>query len=110
MDSHLMIGAASAATAVAAAFAAVKLKQRLELSRAKHPSLAGHSKMSRRLSRLIPFYEYNEAQFFCSDGAPPEVAGKRREGFFRLAGPYAQRFANTRRMTAQAAEGISDLQ
>jgi len=105
-----MIGAASAATAAAAAFAAVKLKQRLELSRAKHPSLAGHSKMSRRLSRMIPFYDYGEAQFFCSDGAPPEVAGRRREGFFRLAGLYAQRFPATRRMTAQAAEGISDLQ
>src|SRR3954469_16612654 len=110
MDSHLMIGAASAATAAAAAFAAVKLKHRLELSRAKHRSLAGHSKMSRRLARLIPFYDYGEAQFFCSDGAPPEVATQRREGFFRLAGLYAQRFAQTRRLTAQAAEWISDLQ
>jgi glutamate-1-semialdehyde 2,1-aminomutase len=110
MDSHLMIGAASAATAAAAAFAAVKLKQRLELSRAKHPSLAGHSKMSRRLARLIPFYDYDETQFFCSDGAPPAIATQRREAFFWLAGVYAQRFAQTRRMTAQAAGGISDLQ
>ena len=110
MDSHLTTQAASAAAIAVAAFAAFKVKKRLELSRAKHPSLAGHSKMSRRLARLIPFYEYDEPEFFRSDGAPPDIAGRRREGFFRLAGIYGQRFAQTRRMTAQAAEGISDLQ
>jgi glutamate-1-semialdehyde 2,1-aminomutase len=112
MDSHLTTQTlpVSAIAIAVAAFAAFKLKRRLELSRAKHRSLAGHSKMSRRLARLIPFYDYGEAEFFCSDGAPPETAAKRREGFFRLAGLYQQRFAQTRRMTAEAAEGISDLQ
>ena len=27
-------------------------------------SLAGHSRMAKRVARLIPFYEYDEAQFF----------------------------------------------
>jgi glutamate-1-semialdehyde 2,1-aminomutase len=110
MDSNLTTQAVAAAAVAVTAFAALKLKKRLELSRAKHRSLAGHSKMSRRLARLIPFYEYDDVDFFRSDGAPPEVAAGRREGFFRLAGIYGQRFAQTRRMTAQAAEGISDLQ
>jgi glutamate-1-semialdehyde 2,1-aminomutase len=112
MDSHLTTQTVSVSLiAVAvAAFAAFKLKRRLELSRAKHPSLAGHSKMSRQLARAIPFYEYDDAEFFCSDGAPRAVAAKRREGFFRLAGLYQQWFAQTRRMTSEAAEGISDLQ
>jgi len=37
--------------------------KRLNLSLAKHPSLAGHSKMSRRVAKLIPFYEFNNEDF-----------------------------------------------
>jgi glutamate-1-semialdehyde 2,1-aminomutase len=110
MDSNLTTQAVTAATVAVAAFAALKLKKRLELSRAKHRSLAGHSKMSRRLARLIPFYDYDDVAFFCSDGAPPETAAKRRDGFFRLAGLYQQRFAQNRRLTSEASDGISDLQ
>jgi glutamate-1-semialdehyde 2,1-aminomutase len=110
MDSHLTLQIAAVIAIALAVFAAFKLKRRLALSRAKHPSLAGHSKMSRRLARLIPFYEYDEAEFFRSDGAPPALAAKRREAFFRLSELFQQRFAQTRRLTAGAAEGISDLQ
>jgi glutamate-1-semialdehyde 2,1-aminomutase len=112
MDSNLtthLIPAAAVAAPVAA-LAAFKVKRRLELSRAKHPSLAGHSKMSRRIARLIPFYEYDEAGFFCSDGAPAAVAAKRRDGFFRLGELYQQRFAKNRSKTAEVSAGISDLQ
>jgi glutamate-1-semialdehyde 2,1-aminomutase len=87
-----------------------KLKARLALSRAKHRSLAGHSKMSRRVSRLIPFYEYDDNHFFCSDGAPDAVATQRHDAFFRLAGFYQDRFALSRQMTKEAAAHISDLQ
>jgi len=66
--------------------------------------------MSRALARLIPFYDYEEAEFFCSDGASPEVAAKRRGGFFQLADLYQQRFAKTRCMTSEVSDGISDLQ
>ncbi|HEY2403112.1 MAG TPA: hypothetical protein VGI23_22355, partial [Steroidobacteraceae bacterium] len=37
-----------------------KAHARLELSRAKHPSLAGHAKWSRRIAALVPFYAYDE--------------------------------------------------
>ena len=56
------------------------IKRRLELSQAKHPSLAGHSRIARRLAAFIPFYEYDDEQFFCSDGAPADMVQRRREG------------------------------
>jgi glutamate-1-semialdehyde 2,1-aminomutase len=110
MDSSLPILSLSAAAVAGAAAVFPKLKARLALSRAKHRSLAGHSKMSRRVSRLIPFYEYDDHQFFCSDGAPDAVATQRHDAFFRLAGFYQDRFALSRQMTQEAAAHISDLQ
>ena len=41
---------------------------------------------------------------------PTEVAARRRAGFMRLAQLYQERFPETRRLTAEAREGISDLQ
>jgi len=87
-----------------------KAQLRLELSRAKHRSLAGHSKWSRRLAKLLPFYEYDETEFFRADDAPDDIAAKRRAGFMRLASIYTQRFATTARATAEVESGISDLQ
>ncbi len=88
----------------------LKAKRRLELSKGKHPSLAGHAKMSRRVAKLLPFYEYDEYGFFRSDDAPEDVAVRRREGFFRLAAAYRERFAQSAALTAEAAEGVSDMQ
>ncbi len=88
----------------------LRLKRRLELSRAKHRSLAGHPRIARRLASFLPFYEYDETRFFCCDGAPPEVATQRRSGFMRLAQIYRDRFAATNSLTLEAAQSISDLQ
>jgi glutamate-1-semialdehyde 2,1-aminomutase len=109
MDSPLPILSLAAAVAGAAAVFP-KVKARLALSRAKHRSLSGHSKMSRRVARLIPFYEFSNEQFFNVDGAPPAVAAQRKEAFFALSRLYQQRYAKGRQMTAEAAEHISDLQ
>ena len=84
--------------------------QRLQLSRAKHPSLHGHARLSKRLARLVPFYEYGPDRFFAADGAPFEVAERRRAGFARLAHTLATRAPRTLAATAAAADGISDLQ
>ena len=97
------LGAAAVATSVAT------LKKRLELSQAKHKSLAGHSRVARRLAALVPFYEYGDDGFFCSDGAPADVAARRRAGFDRLSVLYKTRFAETIKRTAEASETISDL-
>jgi glutamate-1-semialdehyde 2,1-aminomutase len=110
MDSSLPILSLSAAALAGAAAAFPKLKARLELSRAKHRSLAGHSKMSRRVARLLPFYEFSIDDYFSSDGAPGEIASQRKDAFFALAKLYEQRYAKGRQMTAEAASRISDLQ
>ena len=95
-----------------AAVAAVlpRIKRRLELSRAKHPSLAGHSRMAKRVARLIPFYEYDEEDFYRADQAPPEIALRRKAGFLALAALFEARFARSAALTVEAAESISDLQ
>src|SRR5204863_256699 len=109
MDSPILIlSLSTAATAAAAAFP--KLNARLALSRAKHRSLTGHSKMSRAIARLIPFYEFDIDDFFRSDGAPAAIATQRQDGFFRLSRLYGERYAKGRAMTSEAASRISDLQ
>jgi len=87
-----------------------KIKQRLELSKAKHGSIAGHARLSRRLASFIPYYEYGDSEFFCSDDAPAEIAARRRRGFMRLSALYRTRFATTAEKTAEVADSISDLQ
>jgi len=112
MDTQLpilsLVAGAAALTATAAV--APKVKARIALSRAKHRSLTGHSKMSKLAARLIPHYEFDINDFFRSDGAPSEIATKRKDGFFRLADVYKTRFARSREMTKEAASQISDLQ
>jgi len=88
----------------------LKLKKRLELSKAKHPSLRGHSRWARRVAGQVPFYEYDDAQYFRSDDAPAEVAEQRRAGFMRLGELFEQRFAKTRALTAEVEGSISDQQ
>ena len=104
----LVVAAAATATVVLATLP--KIAARFQLSRAKHRSLAGHSKMSRQIAKWIPFYEYDSSTFFATDDAPESVAINRRQGFMRLAELYATRFPKSARMTAEAADGISDLQ
>ena len=87
-----------------------KAQRRLELSRAKHRSLAGHSKWSRRLAKLVPFYEYDENEFFRADEAPADVAATRRGAFDRLASLFAQRFTKSAQASAELERGVSDVQ
>ncbi|HEY2210890.1 MAG TPA: aminotransferase class III-fold pyridoxal phosphate-dependent enzyme [Bradyrhizobium sp.] len=110
MDSSLPILSLAGAAIIGTAAIFPKLRARLALSRAKHRSLTGHSKMSRRVARLIPFYDFDINDFFSSDGAPAAVGTQRQEGFFRLARLYQDRFAKGRQMTLQASTRISDLQ
>ena len=84
-------------------------KRRIELSRAKHRSLAGHSRMAKRVASLIPGYSYDEQRFFDSDGAPQAVAQQREAAFQRLGSEFAQRYRLSAAMTESARESISDL-
>ncbi|MGY2047667.1 aminotransferase class III-fold pyridoxal phosphate-dependent enzyme [Methylobacterium sp. JK268] len=110
MMTHWSLLALAPLGAAAATGAALKVRRRLQLSRAKHRSLTGHARMSRRVAGLIPFYEYGPARYFRADGAPDDVAERRRAAFERLAALYRDRFAETRRVTAQLRDGLSDLQ
>ncbi len=83
---------------------------RLQLSKAKHRSVSGHSRLARWIAALVPFYEYNEERFFRSDDAPDEIAARRRAGFMRLSELYRTRFQESVRLTTEVEESISDLQ
>jgi glutamate-1-semialdehyde 2,1-aminomutase len=110
MEFSYTIFGLSALGAAALTVALTKLKTRLELSKAKHRSLTGHSRMARRVASLIPFYEYDEERFFRSDEPPEEIAARRRAGFMRLSKLYQQRFKETNKLTVEVKPSISDLQ
>ena len=48
--------------AAALAASLVTLKRRLQLSKAKHGSLAGHARIARRIASFVPFYEYEPGE------------------------------------------------
>ena len=99
------------ALALAAAAALLPLaRQRLELSRAKHPSLTGHARMARRVASWLPGYGYDEQRFFASDGAPPAVVAQRRAALQRLAQHYAEHYAKSLALGAEVGDGLPDLQ
>src|SRR6201994_2687936 len=100
MDTPLPILSLSTAAVASATAVFPKLTARLALSRAKHRSLTRHSKMSRMVGRLIPFYEFDINDFFRADNASAAVATQRQDGFFRLARLYDERYAKGRQLTA----------
>jgi len=97
-----------ALAAVAAAWPAAR--SRLQLSQAKHPSLAGHAHMARRVASWLPGYGYDEQRFFVSDGAPAAVVAQRRAALERLARHYRERYAKSLALSADTADALPDLQ
>ena len=106
MSNELALGALAMAGLAALPYA----RARLLLSRAKHRSLAGHSRLAKRVARLLPGYTYNDTKFFQADHAPQQVAFQRRDGFMRLGTVLRTRSPRTLSLTTQARNGISDLQ
>jgi glutamate-1-semialdehyde 2,1-aminomutase len=97
--------------AIVAALAAIKpVAARLLLSRAKYPSVQGHSNWSKRLARLVPFYEYDEHRFFDADGAPEAIADSRKRAFRTLAARLNAGGSQTAEASADAETAISDMQ
>jgi glutamate-1-semialdehyde 2,1-aminomutase len=95
-----------AVTAMLAPF----VTRRIQLSRAKHRSLAGHSRMAKQLARWLPGYSYDEAEFFGCDDAPMEIQAQRRQAFFSLSNALHLRHRLSIEATAKAREDISDMQ
>jgi glutamate-1-semialdehyde 2,1-aminomutase len=107
---HGLYIAALICVAAVAILILIRARRRLQLSLAKHRSLIGHPRISKRIAGLLPFYEYNESRFFSADDAPAEVVKRRCAGFARLAELYRTRFTKTIALTKDTREGLSDLQ
>jgi glutamate-1-semialdehyde 2,1-aminomutase len=98
------------AAASGIALAGRRVHARLLLSRAKHPSVSGHAKMSKRLARLLPYYGFDDDRFFVADDAPSDVAGRRKAGFERLAQALRARAPRTLALGEAMTPGVSDMQ
>ena len=86
------------------------VRRRIQLSRAKHRSLAGHSRMAKRLARWLPGYSLQDQAFFGCDDAPAQIQALRRAAFFELASQLQTRHPLSIEATAAARENISDMQ
>ena len=89
---------------------ASRLRHRLELSLAKHRSLAGHPRIAKRISAWLPAYSYRAQDAFALDGATPDVVAGRRRAFDTLATQYGQRFPKGRQAGLEVVSALSDLQ
>jgi glutamate-1-semialdehyde 2,1-aminomutase len=99
------------AAAVALAFGILrKAKSRLELSLAKHRSLAGHPRTARRIASFIPSFTYEESTAFGIDGAPIDVVARRKAAFDALVTHFRARYPQTLRVGSEVAMVMSDLQ
>ena len=94
---------------VLAIFSLRKIYTRLQLSLAKHPSLRGHSKWSRRIASVIRTFEYDANQFFCSDGAPDSIAQNRRQGLGNLTQSVIIHSPETIAFSASLEDSVSDV-
>lgn len=92
------------------AMLAPKTLARIRLSRAKHPSLQGHARISRLLARIMPFYEYADETFFSIDGAPTVIVEHRRAGFERLARLFHDRCPKSIAFGDDIEHALSDIQ
>jgi len=86
-----------------------KLWIRLRLSRAKHRSMAGHSKWSRRMAGWIPSFDYDEAAFFGSDGAPAHIRRQRQQAFHQLARSFQQTAPRSIAFSESLDDSVSDV-
>jgi glutamate-1-semialdehyde 2,1-aminomutase len=107
--------ALSALTVYAAGAAVVWLgwqkgQARVELSLAKHRSLAGHPRTARRVASLLPDYRYDESKALGVDGAPAQVVALRSEAFRSLVERCQKQYPLSLQASAEAATSLSDLQ
>jgi len=90
-------------------YLATKIFIRGQLSRAKHPSVRGHSKWSRRIAGKIRFFSYTDSEYFSTDGAPTHIAQLRRVGMQRLQQNVAKQSAKTLAYCGSLEQSISDV-
>lgn len=86
-----------------------KAWRRLQLSKAKHRSLAGHSKMSRCLAALLPYFSFDNEAFFNCDGADEALTKRRQKHFEELAQQLDALNPTTLTKTQQLQASLSDV-
>src|ERR1039457_389561 len=91
-------------------FALPMVFRRLELSAAKHRSLAGHARWASRFAAWAPFYEYDEATFFAADFPADETVQRRRRSFAALSERFTALFPKSQAFTQQVESAIPDVQ
>ncbi len=99
-----------AIAATTSAWLLLRIYRRLQLSFAKHPSLAGHPRSARRVARLLPGYSLEPQALVAVDGAPSTVQATREAGLARLASEFERRYPQGRALAAELAEGLPDLE
>ena len=82
---------------------------RLSLSMAKHPSLRGHARWSRRIARQVRYFEYAPGRYFTTDEAPQEIAATRRAGLARLRQQVARTCARSLQYMQSLEAQVSDV-
>lgn len=82
---------------------------RLQLSAAKHPSLLGHAKMSRRFAKLVPYFSYDTNTFYKSDNAPDDIADKRKASMQKLVAHITRTYSKTITYSQSVYSTISDV-
>jgi glutamate-1-semialdehyde 2,1-aminomutase len=82
---------------------------RMLLSRAKHPSLRGHSKCSRWIARHILQFDYLGERFYASDLAPSSVAAQRRRAMEQLRRRLLEASPESLRYSQSVERSISDV-
>lgn len=85
-----------------------RIGARLLLSRAKHRSLAGHPRISLRLSRLMPAYSFTQVEAFSADGAPEDVQSSRHAAFVALGAQLRAMAPHSNAIAADIRAGLSD--
>ncbi len=87
-----------------------RVRRRLQLSFAKHPSLQGHGRIARRLARQVPHYEYEMDEALGCDGADTDVVKHRRKALAGLATRLRMRHARSLAQSASLKASVSDAQ
>jgi glutamate-1-semialdehyde 2,1-aminomutase len=82
---------------------------RIALSQAKHRSLRGHSKWSRRVAKYIRPFDYLGERFYTSDLAPSSIATLRRQAIELLRRRLAEASPESLRFSQSLEDGISDV-
>jgi glutamate-1-semialdehyde 2,1-aminomutase len=85
-----------------------RIYARASLSLAKHRSLAGHPRIALRLSRLLPRYAFTEDSVLAADGAPAEVAARRRSALDALARHFDEQSPLSIAASNELRERLSD--